>query len=273
MNNKIYCSTGTIVGRANGFNYKLFTENHKNIEADGFELMMVHAYYPILSELTREIDRSGANIEVLHAEKDIGGLLSETDGETVKKAFSDFEVNCTLAESLGAKKVVFHLWSAPHSDTFFERNLSHLPYLIEISEKHGVELLIENVPCMRRDPFTNLSEIEQRFQSVRFIFDTRFGAFHEQTEKFLESEWIGNGKIAHMHFSDYTGPAHAFSSLRPIPHLGMGIVGFDKIMPIIAEKYHGSITLESPEINENASGIDKINIDLRYIKKHTFKAK
>lgn len=271
MNNKIYCSTGTIVGRANGFNYKLFTENHKEIISDGFELMMVHAYYPILSDLSRDIERSGANIEVLHAEKDIGGLLTQSDPAAVKKAFSDFEANCALAESLGAKKVVFHLWSAPDSDRFFEKNLSYLPFFLESAEKHGVLLLIENVPCAKSDPFKRLCEIDEKFPSTRFIFDTRFGAFHEQTDKFLESEWIGSGKIAHMHFSDYTGPAHAFSSLRPIPHLTDGIVGFDRIMPIISERYHGSITLESPEIRCDASGIDKINRDLDYIRKNTSK--
>lgn len=271
MNNKIYCSTGTIVGRANGFNYKLFTENHKNIEADGFELMMVHAYYPVLSSLIGEIERSGAKVEVVHAEKDIGGLLTEKDTEIIKKAFSDFEVNCKVAETLGVEKMVFHLWSAPHSDRYFEKNLSYLPYLLEIAKKHGVELLIENVPCITSDPLTHLLQIEEKYPDVRFIFDTRFGAFHEQTDKFLESKWIECGKIAHMHFSDYIGPAHDFSSLRPIPHLGCGLVGFDKIMPIIAEKYHGTITLESPEINENASGIDKINADLRYIRNNTRK--
>lgn len=267
MNNKIFCSTGTIVGRVNGFNYRLFTDNHREIVSDGFELMMVHAYYPILSDLSRDIERSGANIEVLHAEKDIGGLLTQSDPDAIKKAFSDFEINCALAESLGAKKVVFHLWSAPDSDRFFDKNLSYLPYFVEISEKHRVTLLIENVPCAKSDPFKRLCEIEAKYPDVRFIFDTRFGAFHEQTDKFLESPWIVSGKISHMHFSDYTGPAHAFSSLRPIPHLGDGIVGFDRIMPIISGKYNGSITLESPEIREDASGIDKINRDLSFIRK------
>ena len=258
MNNKIFCSTGTIVGRANGFNYRLFTDNHREIDADGFELMMVHAYYGVLSKLSRDIERSGAPIEVLHADKDV-----------LKKAFSDFETNCTLAEDIGAKKVVFHLWSAPDSDRFFDKNLAYLPYLVEISEKHGVMLLIENVPCAIGDPYSRLCEIEEKYPDVSFIFDTRFGAFHEQTDRFLESPWIENGKIAHMHFSDYTGPSRTFSSLRPIPHLGDGIVGFDKIMPIISGKYHGSITLESPEIREDASGIEKINADLLYIRKHT----
>ncbi len=271
MNNKIFCSTGTIVGRANGFNYRLFTDNHREIVSDGFELMMVHAYYPILSDLSREIERSGANIEVLHAEKDIGGLLTQNDPDAIKKALSDFEINCALAENIGAEKVVFHLWSAPHSDRFFDKNLTHLPYFVEISEKHRVTLLIENVPCATGDPYSRLCEIEAKYPDVRFIFDTRFGAFHEQTDKFLESEWIGSGKIAHMHFSDYTGPSHTFSSLRPIPHLGDGIVGFDRIMPIISGKYNGSITLESPEIRCDASGIDKINRDLDYIRKNTAK--
>ncbi len=267
MNNKIYVSTGTMVGRINNYSYKIFTENAKDINADAFELMMVHAYYPILSEVCAEIDRVGAKIAVIHAEKDIGGFLSEKDPEILKKAFADFELNCKVGAHLGAKKIVFHLWSAPSSDTCFENNLASIPYLCEITDKYSIELLIENVPCMKRDPFTNLSEIDAKYPDIKFIFDTRFGAFHEQTHKFLSSDWLSNGKIAHMHFSDYIGPAHDFRSLRPIPHLGQGLVGFDRIMPIISGKYHGSITLESPEIHEHDTNIEKINKDLKYIRK------
>ncbi len=267
MNNKIYVSSGTMVGRINNYNYRIFTESAKELWADGFELMMVHAYYPILSEVCAEIDRVGAKIAVVHAEKDIGGFLSERDSEILKKAFADFEVNCRVGSYFGSEKIVFHLWSAPSSDTCFENNLSALPYLYEIADRYSIELLIENVPCVKRDPFTNLSEIHEKYPHVRFIFDTRFGAFHEQTDKFLSSGWLSSGKIAHMHFSDYTGPAHDFTSLRPIPHLGQGLVGFDRIMPIISEKYHGSITLESPEIHEHDTNIEKINKDLKYIRK------
>lgn len=267
MNNKIYCSSGTMIGRANGYNYKIFTEAAKEIEADGFELMMVHAYYPDLSVICAEIEARDINIEVVHAEKDIGGLLPHKDPSLIRKALTDFETNCKVASFLGAGKLVFHLWSAPDSDAYLQKNISFLPELLGIADKYSVEVLLENVPCSRNDPFTNLLGIEKIHPDIRFIFDTRFGAFHEQTDLFLSSPWIENGKITHMHFSDFVGPAHDFRSLRPIPHINYGTVGFDSIMPIIAEKYHSSITLESPEIHPNGTNTDKINEDILYIKK------
>ncbi|MBQ2251675.1 MAG: sugar phosphate isomerase/epimerase [Clostridia bacterium] len=267
MNNKIYCSSGTMVGRINNYNYKLFTESVRDIEADGFELMMVAPYYSVLSELICAIERSGASIPVVHAEKDIGEAFAETDRDILKRAFDTFETNCRVGKHLGSQKIVLHLWSGPVSDSFFENNLTALPYLYEIADKYSLELLVENVPCVKRDPFTNLSEIAEKYPRVKFIFDTRFGAFHEQTDKFLSSEWLTSGKIHHMHFSDYVGPARDFRSLRPIPHLGYGLVGFDSIMPTISEKYHGSITLESPELHADGPIIEKINADLDYIKK------
>ena len=267
MNNKIYCSSGTIVGRINNYNYRLFTESISEIEADGFELMMVAAYYPVLSELISAVEGSGAPIPVIHAEKDIGEAFAESDHDVLKRAFDAFEINCRVGKHFDSEKIVLHLWSGLVSDRFFANNLSALPYLYDIASKYSLELLIENVPCVLRDPFTNLSEIDEKYPYSKFIFDTRFGAFHEQTDRFLSSEWLTNGKIAHMHFSDYVGPAHDFSSLRPIPHLGCGLVGFDSIMPTIAEKYHGSITLVSPELHADGPDTEKLNLDLRYIRK------
>jgi sugar phosphate isomerase/epimerase len=256
-----------MIGRVNGYNYKIFTEAAKEIEADGFELMMVHAYYSNLARICGEIEKKGINIEVVHAEKDIGGLLPQGDPLLARKALTDFEINCKVASFLGAKKLVFHLWSAPDSDRLFEKNLGFLPELMSIADRHSVELLIENVPCSAKDPFTHLSRIEELYPSVRFIYDTRFGAFHEQTERFLSSPWLENGRIAHMHFSDFIGPAHDFKALRPIPHLTFGVVGFDSIMPVISEKYHSSITLESPEIHTDGTNVEKLNADLNYIRK------
>ena len=49
MAKKILCSTGTIVGRANGFDYTLISRYGSEICADGLELMMLKAYYENLT--------------------------------------------------------------------------------------------------------------------------------------------------------------------------------------------------------------------------------
>ena len=65
MPTKILCSTGTLVGRANGYNHRIVTENHKNIDADGFELMMLNAYYERLSEVIRDFEKACVNVETI----------------------------------------------------------------------------------------------------------------------------------------------------------------------------------------------------------------
>ena len=41
----LLCSTGTLVGRANGYDHTLVVRRAREIEADGFELMFVAAFY------------------------------------------------------------------------------------------------------------------------------------------------------------------------------------------------------------------------------------
>ena len=50
MSNQILCSTGTMVGRANGYDYRVIIENKDLPGADGFELMMLKAWYDKLPD-------------------------------------------------------------------------------------------------------------------------------------------------------------------------------------------------------------------------------
>ena len=75
MENQILCSTGTIVGRVNGFDHRLIIKYKDEIEADGFELMMQKAFYGRLSEIAGELNRAAVPIRTIHFEKDITALL------------------------------------------------------------------------------------------------------------------------------------------------------------------------------------------------------
>jgi len=266
VKNKLYCSTGTMVGRANGWNHRLFIENGKYIEADGFELMMVKAYYEKLDIVLRDCVVSGLYFGVIHAEKDIGFYLGG-DKEDQAEALRLFRVNCEAGRAIGAEKLVLHLWSGPRSDHDLSRNLMMLDDLYEIAERSRIRLLIENVPCAMNDPITNLSRVTQKRPDAQFVYDVRFGAFHEQNEAIVSSGALSDGRIDHVHLSDYVGPPYDFASLRPILHLGKGIIGLEKLLPMIAEKYHGTLTLESPEILEAGCAVDAINCDLAYVKR------
>ena len=266
MKNKLYCSTGTMVGRANGWNHRLFIENGKDIEADGFELMMVKAYYEKLDIVVRDCVKSGLYFGVIHAEKDIGYYLGGDEDDQVE-ALRLFRINCEVGKAIGAEKLVLHLWSGPRSDNDLAKNLLMLDALYEIADEYGIRLLIENVPCALNDPITNLKRVLERKSMAQFVYDVRFGAFHEQNDIILSSGALCDGRIDHIHVSDYEGPPHDFASLRPILHLGKGIIGMDTLLPKILRDYHGTLTLESPEILESGCAVDAINQDLAYIKK------
>ena len=266
MKQPLYCSTGTMVGRGNNWNHRLFVEYSDRINASGYELMMVNAYYDKLSEVVRDAEGSKLPFGVIHAEKDIGFYLGG-DGDDLKEALRLYRINCAVGKALGAEKIVLHLWSGRRSDEHLERNLSVLDQLYEESEKAGLLLVIENVPCAFYDPITNLSRVKEKRPDAKFVYDLRFGAFHEQNDRIVHSGALENGTVAHLHVSDYIGPPHDFSSLRPILHLGEGIIGMERLLKAVASRYSGSVTLESPEILAEGVAFDTINRDLEYIRR------
>lgn len=267
MKNQIYCSTGTVVGRDNQWNHRLFTDYGKEIEADGFELMMVNAYYEKLPTVIADAKASGLFFGVIHAEKDIGLYLGG-DEEDRREGLRLFDINCRVGCEIGAEKLVLHLWSGRRSDACLDNNLSALDALYEIAEGYGIRMLMENVPCAYRDPLTNLARVSMKRPDAAFVYDVRFGAFHEQNETILSSGALSDGRIDHLHVSDYVGPPHNFSSLRPIPHLGEGIIGLKTLLPRIAACYGGTVTLESPEILPDKCAYEVINRDLQFIRRY-----
>ena len=255
-----------MVGRANLWNHRLFVDYSREIAADGYELMMVTAYYDKLSEVLSYAEKSALPFPVIHAEKDIGFYLGG-DEEDRAEALRLFGINCEAGKAVGAEKLVLHLWSGRRSDHALAVNLASLDRLYEMAERAGLTLLCENVPCACHDPITNLSRVLKAHPEAKFVYDVRFGAFHEQNEVIVASGALENGLVAHMHISDYVGPAHDFSSLRPIPHLGKGIIGLEALLSAIAPRYSGSITLESPEILEDSVNANAINRDLDFIRR------
>ena len=71
------------------------------------------------------------NFPVMHCEKFIGDFLGKND---IKTAADQFKINCEIANAIGAKKMVVHLWNGPSNDTNFINNLNGLAYLLEIAE-------------------------------------------------------------------------------------------------------------------------------------------
>lgn len=213
--------------------------------ADGIEYLIMPSLYPVLEDVRRVIKDSGLPCPVIHADKEIGILLSCGSEDDAGEAIRRWEINCREAQLLSASRIVLHLWGAGESDSRFEYNASFLPKIIEIASKYSVRPLIENIPCTRADPLTRWRQIA--VYDVDFIYDVRFGRLHGQNEAIEKSEFMKDGRITHIHISDFGGDVGDFSCIRPVLHPGEGTVDFPALWRALSDaRYTGSFTLESP---------------------------
>ena len=191
---KILCSTGALIGKPNGRDYKLLEPLGKQLDCDGFE------------------------------------------------------INCDLAKAIGAEKLVLHLWSGHVSDSNFQSNLAAYQRLREIADSYGFVLGIENVVCNVENPMKHMCELREAYPDIRFVFDTKMAAFHEQLDLLYEREyeWLWkDGHICHYHVNDYNGGYMDWANLRTL-RIGMGKLDFERFFAFVRETgYEGDYTLEA----------------------------
>lgn len=276
----LLCSTGTMVRRANGYNYpraiRIIKELCNDSIIHGGELMMLTHYYDKFEEVTSAVKHSGVPFPVIHCEKGVGTDLSRAaaldfDGKTEEAdklyntLLSDFRLNCRFGKEIGAKYMVFHLWSGFDSDCHVEYNISKARELALIAAEHSLTLLFETIPCTTHDPVTNLLSLTKEFPEAEFIYDTRLSALHGQEVSFLREERLAKC-IRHIHVSDFIGQIGDFSALRPIYHPTEGQINFESISAELSRiKYSGMITLESPVDTDTDADSDKLRDTFRYL--------
>ncbi len=269
--NKIYCSTGVMVGRINNNDYSLITKHFPKLIQKGLiygaEFMFAHSFYDKLDDIYSEIYKSDIKFDIMHFDKEIGIMLSDCNDLISKEALNLLKINCEFAKRIGARKGVFHLWGGTKSDSHIDYNISYLPKIIELFKLYGIELLIENIPCTTNSGLSVWKMLYKFLPDISFIFDTRFGAFHDEiTDIFKEPIW---DHIKHIHISDYSSYPKDFSKIRPILHPNEGVIDFDYVFQELKElNYNGSFTLESPVFGENGPDIEKLEKTLQYINKN-----
>ena len=178
-----------------------------------------------------------------------------------------FNENTEMAQSVGAKGAVFHLWDGRFDLDHLKNGISLLETLYEICENRGVELLVENVPC-RISPFKNVSETAERYPNARFTFDTRHADFIGETARFTESS-IWKTKIGHLHISDHCGQTAPgmWGVTRPILHPGEGKIDFHALFASMPPYNGDTVTLESPVmLSDGTHDLDKLNRSLSFIR-------
>jgi len=184
-------------------------------------------------------DLQGLPIVVAHADKAIGATLSG-DHPALKR----FELNCRIAAELGAETLVFHLWELPDGDRCLERNLDHLPGLLDAAEAQGLTLAIETIPCTLGTPLDNVRRAYERDPRCRVTVDTEFLAVHDQLDRAHE---LGD-LIAHVHVKDYDS---AVWGTRPRRYLlpGEGVLDIDGFLERLS--YDGTLTLEMSAVQDD----------------------
>lgn len=264
---KILCSTGALIGRPNNRDYRLLGPLSRQLTCDGFEFMMYSTWYEEKDELVSALQSMKLYIPVMHCEKHIGEAISKGEFE---EAYRRFDINCEIAEKIGAGKIVVHLWDGITSDQHFENNLQAYGQLRNIAAKYHVDVLVENVVCNHENPMKHWCELQEKYPDIHFVFDTKMATFHSQLDLLYEEDyqWLWREQhICHYHVNDYAGGHMDWKNLRTLP-IGRGHVDFGRFFEHVRETgYQGTFTVESTAFGEDGSvDVEMLNEQFRYIR-------
>ena len=272
---EILVSTGALIGRPNGRDYRLLKEFSKKLTCDGYELMMYSDWYDKTEELVDFICTNEINAVTFHCQKSIGEAISKGGEENLADAFRRFEINASVAGRIGARKIVMHLWDGVTSDQNIENNLKAYKTVREIADENGVDLLVENVVCNRQDPLTHWNELLALYPDIHFVWDTKMAAFHNQDEELYKDAnkllWQ-DGHICHYHVNDYGGGYMDWANLKVLP-IGRGRVDFEKFIGFVNSiGYKDTFTLESTAFSdEGIVDFDMLNDEIAYLRERLAK--
>ena len=82
---QIFCSTGSLLGRPNGRNYRLLTEYCPQLDCDGFEFILYNSWYDEMESLTAFFRSLQLNIPVMHCEKSLSEHISKGGEDELKE--------------------------------------------------------------------------------------------------------------------------------------------------------------------------------------------
>ena len=88
---QILCSTGALIGRPNGRDYRLLKQFCPQLECDGFEFMLYSTWYDQIDMLTAFLESIQLNIPVIHCEKSLSEHISIGGDEELREALQGLE--------------------------------------------------------------------------------------------------------------------------------------------------------------------------------------
>ncbi len=266
--NRTLCSTGALIGRPNGRDFRLLSECAERLSCDGFEFMMYETWYERLDELRAFMAKHAFAVPVFHCDKSVGNLVSRHALGDTEEANRRFAVNCALAAEFGADRMVLHLWGGLDSDRDMPHTVACYPSFQEMAERHGILLTVENVVCNHADPMTHLHTLTSAYPGIAFTFDTKMAAFHGQLDALYTPENAPLlSHIRHIHVNDYGGGYMDWSNLATL-HPGDGHIDFDRFFTFVrTQSYRGDFTVEATSFDATGRiDFDKMNDTLQAIR-------
>lgn len=253
---EILCSTGALIGKPNNRDYHLLEGLAEKLSCDGFEFMMYDSWYEERDAIVAYLRDTKLHIPVVHCEKHIGEAISKGTPADLAEAFRRFEINCGMAQALGADKLVLHLWDGPYSDRNFDSNLNAYADLLKMAEKYDIMILVENVVCCVESPLKRWCQLVERYPDIRFVFDTKMSAFHQEEILLSQPEckWLWQeGHIQHYHVNDYDGGYKEWAKLKTLP-LGKGHVDFGRFFDFVRRTgYKDTFTVEATAFDQTGA--------------------
>lgn len=271
---RILCSTGAIIGKPSADNFALLKQLSKELSCDGFEFIiefhMYEAGYEDVEEQKCLLKELNLCIPVVHCDKMIGEYISIGGEEKTVEAFRLFDINCDFAKTIGAEKLVLHLWGGMASDGQIQNNIATYPHLREIADKYGLDLMVENVVCNTENPMKHLCELREAYPDIHFLFDTKMAAFHDELELLYDPEydWLWKeGHIRHYHVNDYAGGYMDWTKLSALP-VGTGKLDMKQFFEFLNNTgFDGDITTEGVAFDEEGNvDVELLNRQFNYIR-------
>lgn len=266
----VYVSNGAFITRNNGRDYRLIGKYPALLDADGVEFLMYFVWQDAVEELRRFLKSTQFYFPVTHMDKQIGETLSERGLEGKADALKLFERDLVTACEIGSQKLVLHLWNGPCSDSRFDETLGVCEDMLNMAQKRGTELTVENVTCKQNLSLDHLAKLKALFPAMRFTYDTKMAHLHGENALLGSEKYVSLLKdkaISHLHVNDTL--VDCSQPRLPIMHIGDGQVDFGAFFSLIrACGYSGSATVESTSVNSDGSvNVEKLNRSLARVRR------
>ena len=266
----VYVSNGAFITRHNGRDYRLIAQYPPMLDCDGVEFLMYFVWQDEVRELRRFLKNTHLRFPVTHMDKQIGEALSNFALEGREEALRHFRRDLDPACELESQKLVLHLWNGPGSDDHFADSLKVLPEMLDLAQKRGLELTVENVTCINNICLNHLNDMLCACPGIRFTYDTKMAQLHGENELLAAKEYmplLTSGAITHLHLND-TRPTPGMDRL-PIMHIGDGEVRFAPFFKLLKQTaFNGTATVESTSVNPDGTvDVKKLNESLNKVRR------